>query len=557
MKDRYWHIQMFLPEGKGGVVIDSIQMLKEKEPIIGTGEWNDIQCQYFKGERNGLVIGDIVMVREGNKPLALCEIIGDCFHDDSLTKKYINYWFRHVKILEWAKSDEHNNLFSQGTLKILYKKSDTYSWHYINDWYKNILQKKEMKNLTDLLLHKKQIILQGAPGTGKTYIAKDIAELLIFNEVSTDKKQQANRLESSNQFELVQFHPSYTYEDFVRGIEVKTEKGQPEYVTRNKTLGEFAKKALENKELYRSYQENRLKEEIEYKSKFSQFIDSVQEEIDGVGKYQLTTNVYLFEYDDTRFKYKGDNWEAHASGLNMKYTELQKVFEAGVTERSSIKKLANIESLTSSHATYYSKMAEKFASFDYNSSDESIDPIELQKYVLIIDEINRANLPAVLGELIYALEYRGEKVNSMYAIDKDSSLVLPPNLYIIGTMNTADRSVGQIDYAIRRRFAFVDMLPTSLLNKVEGFDEELFKAVSELFIKSYETYEQTGIIEPSDYLSDEFRPEDVWIGHSYFIMSDNRDLRLTYEIKPILKEYVKDGIFKDVQVVEKKIQELA
>lgn len=557
MKDRYWHIQMFLPEGKGGVVIDSIQMLKEKEPIIGTGEWNDIQCQYFKGERNGLAIGDIVMVREGNKPLALCEIIGDCFHDDSLTKKYINYWFRHVKILEWAKSDEHNNLFSQGTLKILYKKSDTYSWHYINDWYKNILQKKEMKNLTDLLLHKKQIILQGAPGTGKTYIAKDIAELLIFNEVSTDKKQQANRLESSNQFELVQFHPSYTYEDFVRGIEVKTEKGQPEYVTCNKTLGEFAKKALENKELYRSYQENRLKEEIEYKSKFSQFIDSVQEEIDGVGKYQLTTNVYLFEYDDTRFKYKGDNWEAHASGLNMKYTELQKVFEAGVTERSSIKKLANIESLTSSHATYYSKMAEKFASFDYNSSDESIDPIELQKYVLIIDEINRANLPAVLGELIYALEYRGEKVNSMYAIDKDSSLVLPPNLYIIGTMNTADRSVGQIDYAIRRRFAFVDMLPTSLLNKVEGFDEELFKAVSELFIKSYETYEQTGIIEPSDYLSDEFRPEDVWIGHSYFIMSDNRDLRLTYEIKPILKEYVKDGIFKDVQVVEKKIQELA
>lgn len=415
----------------------------------------------------------------------------------------------------------------------------------------------QASKILELISFKKQIILQGAPGTGKTYIAKDIAELLIFNEVSTDKKQQANRLESSNQFELVQFHPSYTYEDFVRGIEVKTEKGQPEYVTRNKTLGEFAKKALENKELYRSYQENRLKEEIEYKSKFSQFIDSVQEEIDGVGKYQLTTNVYLFEYDDTRFKYKGDNWEAHASGLNMKYTELQKVFEAGVTERSSIKKLANIESLTSSHATYYSKMAEKFASFDYNSSDESIDPIELQKYVLIIDEINRANLPAVLGELIYALEYRGEKVNSMYAIDKDSSLVLPPNLYIIGTMNTADRSVGQIDYAIRRRFAFVDMLPTSLLNKVEGFDEELFKAVSELFIKSYETYEQTGIIEPSDYLSDEFRPEDVWIGHSYFIMSDNRDLRLTYEIKPILKEYVKDGIFKDVQVVEKKIQELA
>ena len=84
---------MFLPEGKGGTVIDSSQMLKEEKPVIGTGEWDDIQCQYFKGERNGLAIGDIVMIREGSRPLALCRITGECFHDDSLTSKYINYWF--------------------------------------------------------------------------------------------------------------------------------------------------------------------------------------------------------------------------------------------------------------------------------------------------------------------------------------------------------------------------------------------------------------------------------------------------------------------------------
>src|SRR5690606_7139407 len=88
-------------------------------------------------------------------------------------------------------------------------------------------------------------------------------------------------------------------------------------------------------------------------------------------------------------------------------------------------------------------------------------------YVLIIDEINRANLPAVLGELIYALEYRGEGVDSMYDLDGDTSIILPPNLYIIGTMNTADRSVGHIDYAIRRRFAFVEVLPSAeVINKV-------------------------------------------------------------------------------------------
>jgi 5-methylcytosine-specific restriction protein B len=78
-------------------------------------------------------------------------------------------------------------------------------------------------------------------------------------------------------------------------------------------------------------------------------------------------------------------------------------------------------------------------------------------FVLIIDEINRANLSSVLGELIYALEYRGEVVESMYEYEESREIVLPENLYIIGTMNTADRSVGHIDYAIRRRFAFVDV----------------------------------------------------------------------------------------------------
>lgn len=139
----------------------------------------------------------------------------------------------------------------------------------------------------------------------------------------------------------------------------------------------------------------------------------------------------------------------------------------------------------------------------------------------------------------------------MYAVDDDRRLVLPPNLYIIGTMNTADRSVGQVDYAIRRRFAFVDMLPRVLYG-VDGFDSELFKKVSELFIDNVEEYVkgiEDGIEVPlkrSGYLSEDFRPEDVWLGHSYFIMKDCRkETRIRYEIKPLLKEYVRDGVLKD------------
>ncbi|MBN9293268.1 MAG: AAA family ATPase [Flavobacteriia bacterium] len=180
--------------------------------------------------------------------------------------------------------------------------------------------------------------------------------------------------------------------------------------------------------------------------------------------------------------------------------------------------------------TYYvSLLNDFFEKFEF----KSINSKEREKnYVLIIDEINRANLSSVLGELIYALEYRGKEVNSMYKIEDSEQLVLPPNLYIIGTMNTADRSVGHIDYAIRRRFAFVDILPKDLSDDTSiKFDSKLFADVAQLF---------------DNYLSNEFEKKDVQLGHSYFIDKTEEGgtmaIRLEYEIKPILLEYVKDGI---------------
>lgn len=151
------------------------------------------------------------------------------------------------------------------------------------------------------------------------------------------------------------------------------------------------------------------------------------------------------------------------------------------------------------------------------------------KYVLIVDEINRANLPSVLGELIYALEYRGDAVTSMYEFEGERNITLPKNLYIIGTMNTADRSVGHIDYAIRRRFAFVDILPDeSIINNLKA--KQLFNEVKLIF--------------GNEYLSPDFKLNDVMIGHSYFLTNDENELKvkLDFEIKPILKEYLKDGI---------------
>lgn len=185
------------------------------------------------------------------------------------------------------------------------------------------------------------------------------------------------------------------------------------------------------------------------------------------------------------------------------------------------------------------------------------------KYVLVIDEINRANLPSVLGELIYALEYRydveDEKnttVDGMYSLKQnmedeigDTKLRLPKNLFIIGTMNTADRSVGHIDYAIRRRFAFVDVLPdVSIIDQVikdeslKSKSIDLFNKISELFYEKKDDSDNTKV-----YLQSDFKSKDVQLGHSYFLAKSEEELsiKLKYEIQPLLNEYVKDGILSE------------
>ena len=517
----YWHIQMNQPSGRQGYKIDSSQLLKESPSVIGTGNWASYQCDNFKGGDKGLKIGDIILVREGSTPLALCRVISDCYEDDNLTNKYGQEFFRKVEILDWYKGDFYFPQ-TQKTLERLLNK-ETESFQFIDRYYKQILKTLEMKILQEyinLLYYKKQIILQGPPGTGKTREAKRIArEVLGLGE--------DENLEGNEQFKLIQFHPSYSYEDFVRGIVAKpNEEGNGiVYTAENKILGTFAKEAFNNWHKAQQSTQTLKEEEV-----FEAFIEHIKEELAQSEdyKYPLTEAVYLFDADDKRFKYKGDNWEVHSKGLNMKFSEIKKIIDSNTTERKDIIKNYNLEALTRQMSTYFLRIVEKYYEFRENYKP-TVDKIPLKNYVLVVDEINRANLSAVLGELIYALEYRGEAVQSMYAIDGENNLILPPNLYIIGTMNTADRSVGHIDYAIRRRFAFVNILPKDLTNELgDQFKSELFDKVTNLFNSN---------------LSPEFKKEEVQLGHSYFITKNTPiDIRWEYEIRPILLEYVKDGI---------------
>ena len=397
-----------------------------------------------------------------------------------------------------------------------------------------------MEHLLKLLSHKKQIILQGPPGTGKTYTAKDLAEQLILGELSEDKGLQKERLEASGQFALVQFHPAYTYEDFVRGISARSEGGKIIYETENKVLANFAQRAHQNLVAARKNPDDLSKEEL-VRGILLRFAERVQVHIDEYGPFVITQAVSIVEVEEDAFRYSG-TWKW---SQRMKFQDLILAQLSGVKTRQDLQNLAEVSGLAKQHASYYLKVLHKFQEeFGHDllrTKAKLLPKPERKPFVLVIDEINRANLPAVLGELIFALEYRNEAVESMYALDGDHRIILAENLYLIGTMNTADRSAGHIDYAIKRRFAFVEMLPLpDLIQHAKA--KELYQMVARLFVK-----EERGQKKNSSWLSPDFHWADVHPGHSYFMLDENEKdetlkMRLQYEIIPLLKELVKDGV---------------
>jgi len=360
-------------------------------------------------------------------------------------------------------------------------------------------------------------------------------------EIAVAKFIYSNLLESDNYVKIVQFHPSYTYEDFIRGIVAKpNEDGKGiMYDADHKSLGYFAKVALGN---YQNSQKtsDQISKETWILNQLTDFCETVLDEIEKEGHYKLNDKVSVFSVDSDAFRYKGRRWEVSPRRLKFKDVVLE--YLADAKSRTEIKNLIGISGRAKEHASYDLLLLGRFKEFLSERPQYVKTTIlnKLKHYVFIIDEINRANLSSVLGELIYALEYRCEEVESMYEVDGSQKLILPPNLYIIGTMNTADRSVGHIDYAIRRRFAFVDVLPKEL----QDDDEIYFNSTD--FIRISSLFNDKNV-------SKEFEIDAVRIGHSYFIVkkSDANDdarkdelfkMKMQYEVKPILLEYERDGI---------------
>ena len=329
-----------------------------------------------------------------------------------------------------------------------------------------ILKNMDILKITQLLTTNRNLILNGAPGTGKTYLAKQIAKSMGCTD---------------NEIGFVQFHPSYDYTDFVEGLRPAQDKsGNVGFVRKDGVFKAFCRKALKNViDSKKTPQE--LKNEKTFKEKYDEIIGKIENgEID---RFDLRTGVQM----DVVEVSEKDNIILRTHGSDKQYTvsfgrlsQLAKKFP-DVASLNSITKIDKTirDVIKGCHTSSYWAVLK--AIYEQCSSDENeIVPneVEEKKYVFIIDEINRGEISKIFGELFFSIDpgYRGidGKVRTQYAnMQTDPNVFdealgindsyncghffVPENVYIIGTMNDIDRSVESMDFAFRRRFAFKEI----------------------------------------------------------------------------------------------------
>ena len=452
-------------------------------------------------------------------------------------------------------------------------------------WYDDVVRIWERR---------KNIVLYGAPGTGKTYDVPELAVRLCdpsFMAAEPSREEivsRYNQLKTEKRIAFTTFHQSLDYEDWIEGLRpVVNENNQVTYeiesgifkklceeaerpVVKDKQVGisdnavvwKVSLAGTGDNNVRRECMENNhirigwdgygpvISDETDwsvYNGEGKQILDAYinkmkigdivmscysSQTIDAIG---VVAGEYEFEDKFPNYKrVRRVNWLVKDINENIVEMNDGKTMTLGTVYRLNSITLDNVKSILEKYNTS-SKMEE---------NDKA--------YVMVIDELNRGNVSKVFGELITLLEAdkRKGRINAESVVLPYSKkgFHIPNNVYLIATMNTADRSLGSLDYAIRRRFAFIAEKPFGL--EVEGFNEELFEKVSSLFVKNFDEYKESGWdqtmkLEPADTLSDEYKPEDVWIGHSYFLMQDEEDNtsnRLLYEIIPLLEEYVRDGV---------------
>ena len=352
-------------------------------------------------------------------------------------------------------------------------------------------------------------ILYGPPGTGKTYSATQKALQIIDGKTypsHEEAKKRFNELQDSGQIQMVTFHQSYGYEEFVEGLSAETVNGQVSYNIKD---GIFKNIVHEAKSLT-----NEISENMEFDELYELYLEQLSYLEDGKSEKILKT-------------VRGIEFELFRNSSSI-------VVRANNNTSISISKNALMQTIASGKAPYYVSYIPVVLDDVLNGNQISVqESSKEKKYVLIIDEINRGNISKIFGELITLVEASKrlgarDEIKVILPYSKED-FSIPSNLYVVGTMNTADRSIALLDTALRRRFHFEEMMPDINLVKekvgvIDGIDvAKMLQRINKRIEVLYD--------------------RDHMIGHSYLLDVKNfNNLKnvMKNKIIPLLQEYFYD-----------------
>ncbi|MGJ0494312.1 McrB family protein [Aliarcobacter cryaerophilus] len=509
---------------------------------------------FFNTKRlNQIELDDIIYFLYGKEIIAKAKFLGEIKEDTKRDEKFIQG--HKVKILD---------IFDEGffiNVDELNQKT-TRSIGYIDDgdtnYIENILNNKNIKSINQNIgktmpksTQKQALnqILYGSPGTGKTYNtinrAIEIIDSDFYKENRDNRealKEKFEEYKKAGQIEFITFHQSFSYEEFVEGIKANTTDNQISYDVEDGIFKELSERARDNYDSFIKDRNNSKNSTLDLEKILNDFANFVEEQDEFYFKDKVKIEkVYRAKNGDFKGFSTGGSVKGQSLGKSIIKRDFENFLLGTIESFKDIKPTYKSQSSYHGNAIYYFPLYEKIKEFYEKNKDDYIqkkEDIKLKNYILIIDEINRGNISKIFGELITLIEPSkrigaNEEIRLKLPYSGDDFGV-PSNLYIIGTMNTADRSIALMDTALRRRFHFEEMMPNSSLLKKFEVDGIKIDNLLETINKRVE------------YLYD----RDHTIGHAYFMSLENLETKedkkaeleniFRNKIIPLLQEYFYD-----------------
>ena len=516
-------------------------------------------------------IGDIIFARNGVRQIiGMGKVISDYIYDDSRDE------YKQIRKVEWEKIGEWNypGQSSRDTVHKLRREQAEEILKAMNSQMPQ--QNTKLDEIKKNLLANKNIILTGAPGTGKTFMAKQIAEKMGCTE---------------NEICFVQFHPSYDYTDFVEGLRPtdKDGNGNVGFERKDGVFKAFCERALKN------FVDSRKSVDVlQHERTINEIVeDFLNDAVEKKTQFETQTkNPFSVESFTDRKVFVSIPQNEKVKTLPIPIDDILELISNDVQLNigKDVSEYFNRKWRTQQDSYIYvlTKQIQKNVKENKNNETVTMEKIQAKNFVFIIDEINRGEVAKIFGELFYSVDpgYRvtsddlnaiknGNKtittIKTQYANletegnefdkvlqkkEKDfGHFFIPENVYIIGTMNDIDRSVESMDFAFRRRFSWIEVKAEDTQYMLDAeldavLAKEAKRRMDNLNAAIWSWDEKEKKSKGIDDLNEAYH-----IGASYFLKLKNYDGDFeslwNYHIKGILQEYLR-GSGNEAKIVELK-----